>query len=326
MKHVTASVAVLMAAGSALAGSISANGSVSLYGNSYAITSWNIATDSASTAASPAFGAEAMTFFNGVLYVGHDHDADRGRGQLVTFNPGATGNLASPTRIQFGNGPAGLWGPEGLTVNDSGAGFGSFASGSSVRLTGIDTRGSDFFGVFNTGAPGSALTPTAGPLSSFVALDDITFVGSRNQFAGVAENGGDSSVLRYFDHDATTMTITTFSVPVIDGAKGITTVSAAFAQLLTGQAASTAQALLVVSEFDGLAVYNTDGSLIGTAESLSSYLPVVELESVAVDEVNNLLFLGDETGTAVHVVQIPAPGALAFVGIAALAGARRRRA
>jgi hypothetical protein len=260
-----------------------------------------------------------MTFHNGTLYVSHDHDSNRAAGNLVRYTPGAAGDLSAFNTILMGNGPAGLWGPEGITINTSGSGYGSFAPGASVRLTGIETRGADSFGIFDTGAPGSNMIT---PIAVTTPLDDIAWVGSLSAFVGVEDGTGDTAFLRYID--ANTMAVQAPSFQVINGAKGIAVVSAAFAQALTGQHVATAQALLVVSELDGFAFYDTNGAAIGLAQVLDAYAPIIELESVAVDEANNLIFLGDEAGRAIHVVQVPAPTSLALLGLGTLLARRRR--
>lgn len=320
MRHSLAIALVAGVAGNAFAGSISGSGSADFFGSLLPITTWNIASDASPT--STEFGAEGMTFFNGTLYVSHDHNAVAAAGNLVRYTPGATGDLSSLTTIALGNGPAGLWGPEGITINPSGVGYGSFAPGNPVSIVGIETRGTDSFGVFDTGSPGSNPTNFVFPTPN---LDDVAYVGSIGAFAAPAETGiGDGSELRFFD--AMTLALSPASSPLIDGAKGITTVSASFAQLLTGLPVATSQALIVVSELKALAVYDTTGLQIGSTVDLSAYLVgVSELESVAVDELNGLLYLGDEGGTAIHVVQVPSPGMLSIVGVAGLAGLRRRR-
>lgn len=325
MKHVASLLAVASLAVPAFAGSITGSGSISLFGVPYSVTTWGISSDSNPSGLPASFGAEGMTFFGGNLYVSHDHDANRGDGKLVRYTPGASGDLSAPTDITMGNGPYGKWGAEGITVNDSGSGYGAFSVGAAPSIVGNDTQGSpDYFGVFDTGNPGSAISAQT---SVSTPLDDIAWVGSRNQFAGLEDGAGSSAFLRFFDHTSSSMTVTPGSTSVIAGAKGITTVSASFAQLLTGLSVSTAQALIVVSELETLAVYDTNGSQIGATVSLVPYLTAgSELESVAVDEGNGLLFLGDEAGRAVHVVVVPAPSVAGVFGLVAVAGLRRRRA
>lgn len=323
MKTAFAAIAGLAIGASAFAGVVTNSGSLALYGNSYNVTTWDIRDDSNASVTPRIFGAEAMTFLNGNLYVAEDHSTNQGDGNLVIYTPGSAGDLTGSSRIAMGTGPSGQrWGPEGMTINSSGSGYGSFAPGSAARIAGIETQGTDSFGVFDTGSPGSAPTNTQ---PSSPSLDDIAWVGSRNQFAAIEDGAVDTSFLRFYDHSATSLTLTTFRVGVIDGAKGVATVSAAFATSLTGAGVSTAEALLVVSEFDGFAFYNTDGTPIGSALTFGSYLPITELESVAVDEANNLIFLGDEAGSAIHVLQVPAPGTAAVFGLAMLGLARRRR-
>lgn len=318
MRNCVLLAALAGAAGPAWAGTVTSTGTLSMYGNDYGVTTWRIAGDA--HANSTSFGAEGMTFHNGRLYVSHDHDTTRAAGRLVVYTPGATGVLSSASTILMGNGPAGLWGPEGITINTSGSGYGSFGPGQADRIVGIETRGADSFGVFDTSAPGSAIQT---PVNAAPSLDDIAWAGSLNKFAGVEDGSGDTAFIRLFNPD--TMLVEAASYQVIDGAKGITVVSGAFAASLTGQTVSTAQAFLVVSEFDGFAFYDTNGNAIGSALQFSLYAPINELESVAVDEANNLIFLGDEAGLAIHVVQVPAPGAIGLMGLAAIAAGRRRR-
>lgn len=316
-------LAVTLCAGlsvSASAGVLTSNGVLDLYGSNYAVSTWTINDDSNASTTPRIFGAESMTFFNGTLYVADDHNVNQGDGQLVTYTPGASGDLSSPSRILMGVGPSGQrWGPEGMTINTSGSGYGSFAAGG-LNIVGIETQGTDAFGIFDATTPGSAPTGIVNPIES---LDDIAWVGSKGQFAAVAEAGGDASALRYFDGN--TMADLGSSSPLIDGAKGITVISPAFATLLTGLSVSTSEALLVVSEFDGFAIYDTDGNAIGPALTFGDYLPITELESVAVDEINARIYLGDEAGKAIHVVTIPAPGSAAVLGLLAASFARRRR-
>jgi MYXO-CTERM domain-containing protein len=308
---------------SAMAGTVSGTGSVSLYGRSYNVTSWNINADATGNAAA-IFGAEGMTFFGGKLYVSHDHNSNRANGRLVSYNVGATGDLSVPMPIVMGNGPAGVWGPEGITVNDSGSGYGSFGSADSTRIVGIDSRGSGAFAVFNTAVAGS----NGDAITADSTYDDIAFVGSVDKFGVVQEvadplGGPDTAVFRYVDKNTMAPEASTFAIP--SGTKGVAVVSAAFATSLSGVAVGTAQALLFVTEADGFALYDTAGNAISAALTLGDYAALAELESVAVDEVNNLIYLGDEAGKAVHVVAVPAPGALGLLGVAALVAGRRRR-
>lgn len=325
MKFAAFFMALAGAASCALAGNVTGSGTTSLYNRSYSVTTWNINADSTGNPAA-VFGAEGMTFHNGVLYVSHDHNSNRGNGRLVSYVPTASGNLASPSLIVMGSGPAGTWGPEGITVNTSGSGYGSFGLGDSTRIVGIDSRGSGSFGVFNTGVAGSngSALPVAG------SYDDIAWVGSVDKFGVVEEIADplglapDSAVFRYVDKVSMVAESSAFAIP--GGTKGVAVVSAAFASSLTGNNAfSTAQALLFVTEFDGLAFYDTNGNAIGSLLTLSDYAAFGELESVAVDEANNLIFLGDEAGTAIHVVTVPTPGALALLGMGGLLAGRRRR-
>lgn len=324
MKTAAVFLALAGAASCVLAGNVAGSGTTSLYNRSYAVTTWNINADATGNSAA-IFGAEGMTFHNGVLYVSHDHNSNRANGRLVSYVPTALGNLSAPSVTTMGNGPEGVWGPEGITVNTSGSGYGSFGMGDSANVVGIDSRGAGSFAVFNTGVAGSngSALPVGG------SYDDIAWVGSVDKFGVVEEvadpmGGPDMAVFRYVDKVSMVAESSAFVIP--GGTKGVAVVSAAFASSLTGNNAfSTAQALLFVTEFDGLAFYDTDGNAIGGLLTLSDYAAFGELESVAVDEANNLLFLGDEAGTAVHVVTVPTPGALALLGMGGLLAARRRR-
>lgn len=309
----------------ALAGNVTDSGSVSLYGNSYPIITWNINADSTGNTGAT-FGAEGMTFHNGTLYVSHDHNSIRANGQLVKYTPGATGDLTSFTRTAMGSSTVGVFGPEGITVNTSGSGYGSFASGDTANIVGIDSRTNtgNPFGAFGT--VNSDTGVFSGQISPVDSVDDITWVGSLGKFLIVVDTpNSDLSSARFLD--GTTLAQSGSSFNLVNGAKGVTTVSNAFASSLAGVTFDTAEVLLVISEFETISFFDTNGVARGGEISLSSYLSNAtnETESIAVDEVNNLIFLGDEGGRAVHVVTVPAPSALALLGLGGIIASRRRR-
>ena len=300
----------------AAGGSVIGSGSETLWGNTYSTTAWDVSTDAA-TIGGDFFQPEGMTYYNGTLYV--TGDADETDPALVAYSTGGTGSLATANGIQMapannGSG-ADRWGPEGITVNTSGSGYGAGAgqlvsveSGSETDVyegytATIDTTGAAPVAVGNLDQP----FPTFDP-------DDISFVASEDRFAVI----NDPSRIDFLD-DGATLTASArasffpFGGVGVGDAKGLATISKAFADALTGGNSGTSEALIVVYESNDIAVWDLDGTQIGSTENLANLLSSsnavepAEVESIAVDEANGLIFIGDEKGLAITTIVIPEP-------------------
>jgi 3-phytase len=87
-----------------------------------------------------------------------------------------------------------------------------------------------------------------------------------------------------------------------------------------GLASATAEVLLVVGKEDNrLGFFDVNGTAIGSVQTLlPNGLTFAEIEGVAVDEANNHIFLADEAALSIHVITVPAPSAIALLGLGAL--------
>ncbi|MDX2017160.1 MAG: hypothetical protein SFY95_05900 [Planctomycetota bacterium] len=333
MKTTITLLAAASIAGSAFAGTQIATNLVNLYGTNYSVASFNVISDVglAGTSLQP----EGMTFYNGTLYVAGDRDNGETRGSLVAY---AGGNLASPTRIALGQaldsdaGSNQNWGPEGITVNTSGSGYGSFSSGPG-RLAGVEGAGRDRAGVINL-SDGSVTDLVGNAPQVFGNFDDLAFSASADAFFAVDGDLASSPLVRL---NKFTLAVEATIVANWGGgnAKGLTVVSKAFAELLTGASILTDQAFIAAIK-DGtgplgvnrLVVADLNGNIIGSQQGFNLTglgSRASEIEAIAVDEATGRIFVGDEGTRTIHVLTIPAPSALALLGVAGLAGARRRR-
>lgn len=326
-------LAIASLAGSALAGTQIATNVVNLYGNNYSVASFNVISDVGigGTTLQP----EGMTFYNGTLYVAGDRDNGETRGNLVAY---AGGVITTPTRIALGTaldsdaGSNQNWGPEGITVNTSGSGYGSFSSGPG-RLAGVEGAGRDRAGVINL-ADGSVTDLVGNAPEIFGNYDDLAFSASADAFFALDGDNAASPLVRL---NKFTLAVEGTVVANWGGgnAKGLTMISKAFAEALTGTSILTAQAFLVALK-DGtgplgvnrLAVADLNGNIIGLQQAFNLTglgSRASEIEALAVDEATNRIFVGDEGTRTIHVFTIPAPSAVALLGLAGVVVGRRRR-
>jgi hypothetical protein len=322
MMSAMAAILVLSAGStSASAGTLFATGSTTLYGTPFTIKQWRTGTDVGTTA----FDPESLTFHNGVLYAGADEGSSSGAGRLAAYTPGAAGDLSSPSVIRSAPNGSFNWGPEGLTVNTSGVGYGSFGPGG-FKLTSLDSRGTNATaGVINVDDP-AVIKPLTG-VQAMPESDDLTWVPSRNQFAVVLDING---AVEWFDNN---MVTTGTQTPLLSEAKGITTVSATWLQTAFGLVSATPDVLAVVAEpnsalglVNRLAFFDTNGVQLGSTINLTATgLTISNIEGIAIDQTNNLIYLADEAAISIHVISVPTPGVLGVAGLSLIAAGRRRR-
>lgn len=309
--------------------------SQNLFGATYDISIYRVATDLSSQGLNPAAGRvepEGMTWYNGNLYVASDGSTSEANGYLAIYGGGNLGNAPSSQRftVTVGSNSA-AYGPEGLTVNTRGSGFGSFDAAGAPRFTAIDSVvspvSSRVLGAMNTGN-GSV---ESGQVNSAFNFDDIAYVpgasASEDRFA-VIDGGQATPALRFLTTDAVP-TFTGPSITLIPNAKGMTFLAAADAALFSPLA--TTDCLLISAGGTGvnfLRLYTTDGTLLAES-SITAALGtpgIGEIEALAFDPASKRLFLGYENGvnSQIGVFTVPAPGAALGLALVGLAGRRRR--
>jgi hypothetical protein len=313
IRCVASAVVLAPLAGAAGAGTIQATGTVDLFGTSYGVTQWRVLTDAGTTA----FDPESLTFYGGTLYAGADHGSSSGAGRLVSYVPGSGADLSAPAFTQMGLDGSTNWGPEGITVNTSGSGYGSFGPGG-FKISSFDGNNvrTAVVNMDDLGSPKSLSSIQDAPES-----DDLVFVPSRNQFGFILDADGS---IEWYDSN---MTPAGQNTPTFTEAKGITVVSSTWVMDAFGLASATAEVLLVVGKEDNrLGFFDVNGTAIGSVQTLlPNGLTFAEIEGVAVDEANNHIFLADEAALSIHVITVPAPSAIALLGLGALGVSRRRR-
>lgn len=316
-------VAVASIAALSPAGVVIGNNAVSFWGNNYTMTTWSVVGDVGSDAF---FSPEGATFYNGTLYVSADLGL-QSFGRLAAYTPGASGDLSTPTVIQMGRGnDGGFWGPEGLTVNTSGIGYGAF-TGNDVRLVSVEAS-NERAAIINLNQPGVPVTNTV----SIPEPDDIAFVSAEWGFAFVEDLTTGAARLRRMDVHMND-TGETWDLPL--GVEGIAAVSATFVESLTGVRPVGEISLLMAAEIrddedpalpSRLLLTDLEGNLLAPVMEFSIGLDV-SIEAIAVDETTGWVYLGDENGRRIHAFQvaiIPAPGAAGVLALGALLGSRRR--
>jgi len=317
--------AVLVLAGPASAGTLVNTTSATLWGKTYEVSQWLVGNDLDAIDSAYNLEPEGMTLHDGILYVAGDRDDDETFGNLAAYDVLTTpGDLGSWTTI--GTNPTGgdMWGPEGLTVNTSGAGYGAGMG----QLVSVESKGDDRVGIIDL-ASGDILD-----VNIIDSMDDIAYVPTRDQFGVIVEIevGSDEELfLTYYDHTATTVTDSGVNFMLPPETKGLTVVSGDFAEMMLDMPVDEDEVLLFAAKagsgYDNrLHMYTLDGMLLGSVSPFTAADEIAgEIEAIAVDEVNNLIYIGDEEAKVIHVVQVPEPGALALLLGGVVAGFARRR-
>lgn len=343
--------ALLAAAGAVNAGTLVTTSTQTIFSSTYSVHVYRVATDLSSQGLSPAAGRvepEGMTFFNGNLYVASDGTTAESNGYLAVYPGGSLSTAGGPVRYSITNGVGAnaAFGPEGITVNTRGSGYGSFGTGSAPRFVGVDSVVSPvsgrWLGAMNssTGVVEDGYNDATS--SSANNYDDIAFVpgatAASDRFV-VIDAAGTQPTLRSFN-----AAFTAASGPTVDasptrtlpfGAKGLTFIPAADAALLSN--AATTDCLLVAISPDASNAQANNFLVLYDAQTLA---PVASMgaspftaglfgniESLAYDPATRQLFIGDENSASsqIAVFTVPAPGAASLLVGAGLLAARRRR-
>jgi hypothetical protein len=282
---------------------------VNLYGRWWRVLSYFVEDDVLSNPNDDTFlEPEGLAFADQVLYVSGDREEDESDSRLAMYDHPVGGVLTFNDYLQMSiQGDQNGWGPEGLTFNPSGSGYGSAAN----ELVSVERDGTGRAGVINL---------DTGRVTDFVTTstpEDVTYLSVAPSFATLQDAGGPVSVAFHdasFVPSGTTITV----APTANGAAGV---SAAFASFLTRTSVSGESLLTVLKENPGNAikVYGLDGGGAGPRQDL----PVVPrariplgggfflfkpafgtIEAVAVDETagNEVIYIGDEGNSMVHVL------------------------
>ena len=347
MTKLTAAVSFLLAAaGAANAGTLfSSIPNQDLFGYGYRVDIYRVATDLSSQNAtapfSPAAGRlepEGMTFYNGVLYVSGDGSTTETNGYLAAYAGGNIGALPTAVRHTVTiNTATAAYGPEAITVNTRGSGYGAF-SGSTPTLVGVDSVVSPV-----SQRVLGAIDVTTGPVGSPIAsaafnFDDAAFVpgasAAEDRFAFVDGSPAGAPNLVYYTADASGPVATGQVFPLFVQAKGLVFIPAADAGLFIPGLNQDVLMICGGPDFAGdasrLGIFSLNGDLLGlsTLPSGTGAGRFGGIEALAWDSAGKRLFIGDENGTSsqIAVIQIPAPGAALVAGLGVLVAARRRRA
>jgi MYXO-CTERM domain-containing protein len=335
---ISASVACTVVTLSAQAGSLNNAFSTSMFGLTRPVSVYRVGGDLAPSG--PRLEPEGMVWFNGDLYASGDANTLATPGESNGFIARYIGGNLASTPVAVGqftvvNGTAGARpvGPEGITVNTRGSGYGSFAGSQPtlVAVDGFSTPTGRIVTTLNTANGTTAGTIGAYPINS----DDIAFVpgadAASDRFAFIDGTGGANQLRFVSAADGFTALSGTFNLP--NQSKGLVYLPASEAAWFGF--AQDAFLVAISPDFAGdtnkLNLYSITGTLLAS-EALPTGNAASGLfqnaESLAWDPATQRLFIGDENGATsqIAVVTVPTPGAATMLGLGALAATRRRRA
>lgn len=328
-----AAAAVVVVSGSATAGveTVGINNQ-NIFGHFYGVSIFRVADDLLPVG--PQLQPEGMVFHDGVLYVSGDGGATsspaEANGYIAAYPMGNIG--ATPTPVgQFALSGRAI-GPEGITINTRGSGYGSF-SGATPNLIAVDNAGGSvgrILGVLNPAGPS-----VDDVRSGFLNTDDIAFVPgatAADDRLAIIDGGSSPASLKWYSAGATP-TLLAGGFDLVAQAKGLLYLPAADAARFSPNATGDALLVAVSPDFAGdtnkLLLYSLDGDLLDAAILPSGTGPGLlgNIEALAYDPLTRRLFIGDETGgnSQIAVLTIPSPGAAGILGLGVLAAFRRRR-
>ncbi len=277
-----------------------------LFGRAWHVSSYFVQDDLLKNASEDTFlNPEGLAFRAGILYASGDREADATDSRLAVYTCSAAGALSFSSMIQMPNVSPDWWGPEGLTFNTAGTGYG----GGPSELVSVERDTPAQAGVINlvSGAVSNRLATEA--------LEDITYLPRKGQFAVLADLGT-SIRLAFYDM---TMTSSGEGFVVLPGSNGLVGVSPAFGSWFT-RTSQPDEIFVIVSKAapgNAVAAYTLAGNPVGPIYELPvepkariplgggfyRLLPAFgTVEAVTVDEANRAVFIGDEQNAMIHVL------------------------
>ncbi len=246
---------------------------------------------------------EGLAYRDGVLYVSGDRGEDEADGRLAVYNYSVSG-LSYNGFIQMPNIAPDWWGPEGLTFNNSGSGYGSGLN----QLVSVEVDEPNQAAVIDlTTGNISDRQPVENP-------EDITFLPGITRFATLTDKASSIEVT-YYDQS---LSPTGSSFEVAPASNGLAGVSASFGSWFTLSSQSGEVLIVTTKASPGNAIlaYDTNGNQIGRQYDLplepkaripfdgfTLLLPAFDsVEAIAVDQTNKVIFLGDEGNAMIHVL------------------------
>jgi hypothetical protein len=250
---------------------------------------------------------DGIAYREGVLYVSGDREEWNTSSRLAVYSWNGE-DLTYDGYLQMPSTPDDWWGPDGLTFNTSGDGM-SYGSGAN-DLVSVEADAPAQIGIINIS------TAAVSNKMSISPVQDITYIASTGQFATIV-NGTEYSTVTIYDSQ---MTAVQGNFPVIGSAYGLSSVSVGFGQWLSRRDAAAAGFLITASNepSNTLAMYDLAGNQIGPAQQLpitpkaripfGDGLYMIEpafggIEAIAVDEQDNMIFIGDHGNAMIHVLR-----------------------
>lgn len=261
----------------------------------------------------PKLRPEGLALRNGLLYASGDWNETQN--QIAVFQTAADGTLTfdHALALPVPNPPPSypnnvLWGPEGLTFNTGATGYG----GGGQSLVTVEDEQWLLFG--NTRGLINTTTGATSGMGVMTSPDDIAYGPLTQRFYVVT----DPNVMRVYSNAPTYLNI---QFAIATRAKGAAVISPAFARFLLNDQSISQEVLLVVakSQFGStaapnnrLAAYTVGGALLGMQDLLWTRdampgQPLQEFEAVAVDETNQVIYLGDEKAGSIVALTLPQP-------------------
>ncbi len=285
---------------------------VRLFGRYWHVASYFVQDDLQQNANEDTFlEPEGLAFENAGLYASGDREEDETSSRLARYTRSAEGTLLLEGFVQMPSTSPNWWGPEGLTFNHSGSGYGSAAN----ALVSVE-RDSGQAGIIDL---------VSGSVTDHVNVgnaEDVTFLSGQGQFAVLQDLGTSIAVV----YRNSSMTATGQQFTVAPGTHGFVRLSASFGSWFTCTDQSGEILLCVTKANPGNAIlaYDVNGTQIGAQYNLPT-LPKARIplggqfymllpafgtvEAITVDEAGRTLFIGDETNTMIHVLTLGPPAA-----------------